>query len=285
MMGDAAHVLGREDAINDREANGRSRFGTRSIVGGVWQASMLLWSVATILMTGCVPSREANLNAADLPMGLRVVTPSGGMNYRVYVPPGYRAGAPMPTIVFLHGWGEQGTDNLAQMRVGLYTWMQAEPARWPFIGVFPQKESMWTPWIEQDAQVMAVLDDASRRWSVDPQRVYLMGISQGGMGAWRIAAAHPERFAAIVPMAAPGDAEQAEIVRSSMKGVAVWAIHGENDQFVGTDQGEVMVQAARAVGTDVRWTLVPGVAHNCWDKALDEYDIGAWLLTHSKAKP
>lgn len=246
---------------------------------------LLLLGVAAMVMAGCVPSREANLNAADLPMGIRVMTPEGGMNYRVSVPPGYRAGTPMPTIVFLHGWGEQGRDNLAQMRVGLYTWMQAEPARWPFIGVFPQKESMWTPWIEQDAQVLAVMDDASRRWSVDPQRVYLMGISQGGMGAWRIAAAHPDRFAAIVPMAAPGDAEQAEIVRSSMKGVAVWAIHGENDQFVGTDQGEVMVQAARAVGADVRWTLVPGVAHNCWDKALDEYDIGAWLLSHSRSEP
>src|SRR5260370_21155351 len=100
-------------------------------------------------------------------------------------------------IVFLHGGGERGEDGLLQTDVGLGHAIREHAANFPFIVVMPQcrKDKLWTQ-PDMQAQALAALDQSSREFHADRNRVYLTGLSMGGYGTWDLAVKYPKRFAA-----------------------------------------------------------------------------------------
>jgi predicted peptidase len=200
--------------------------------------------------------------------------------YAVYVPRGYDASKAWPAIVFLHGAGECGRDGQKHLAVGLGPAVMLDAERWPFVVVFPQKPEVKKQWEEYDAPVMAMLEAAQKEWRVDTARVYLTGLSQGGHGTWAIAAAHPDRFAAIVPVCGYGDPS---LVAAKVKGIPTWVFHGEADTSVKVDESRAMVAAITAAGGEPKLTTYPDVGHNSWDKAYREPELVPWLL--SKTRP
>ena len=106
------------------------------------------------------------------------------MAYAVWLPPGYDRSRAWPCIVFLNGSGECGTDGLKQTWQGIGPELQAHPERWPFVVVLPQKPREDEEWEEHEDLVLGVLRAARKAWRIDPERIALTGISQGGHGVW-----------------------------------------------------------------------------------------------------
>ena len=254
--------------------------------------------VALAVLAACGSSEAAPQH--DEPSPARTETPSGtaastdvragqhagefngrveravAMKYLLHVPREYAADTARrwPVILYLHGGSLRGADVERLRRMGLPAVAEADSA-FPFIVVSPllPERQLWT---DTDA-VMALLDDVLARHRADPSRVYLTGHSVGGNGAWYVAYRHPERFAAVAPMAGPANPWWA----LRLARVPLWVFHGERDDIVSVDESRGMVDAVRAEGgADVRLTVLPGRDHFILD-VYENRDLYRWFLRHA----
>jgi predicted peptidase len=213
------------------------------------------------------------------------------LEYVVYVPRGYDPSRAWPLILFLHGSGESGTDGSRQLAQGLPRELVWNPDRWPFIVIIPQKPSQDTEWEQYELELMTVLARARREYNVDPSRLILTGLSQGGHGAWVLGARHAELWAAVVPVCGYSRAPRggtgvfngmaAELV-AGLKAVPVWAFHGEADDVVPVAETRAMIAALEAAGQRPRVTTYSGVGHGCWERAYGESELPTWLLARRR---
>jgi hypothetical protein len=199
--------------------------------------------------------------------------------YLVDLPADYRTDSARrwPLILYLHNADEQGT-NLRRVRKSGLAGLIQRGKRLPAIVVSPQAplgEEFSMPVLEQ------LLDEVCARYRVDPDRVYLTGISAGGDGTWDFAAAHPERLAAIVPICGEGNPSDAARLRD----LPVWAFHGINDQSVPVVLTVAMVDAIRRAGGHPHLTLFPHTGHNAWDQAYALDALFTWLLAQKRGQP
>jgi len=196
--------------------------------------------------------------------------------YQLFLPKAYRAGGKKwPLILFLHGSGERGT-NLDLVKVHGPPKIVDRKPDFPFIVVSPQcPRGQW--W---DNKVLtALLDDVIAKYSVNTDQIYLTGLSMGGFGTWSLAAAHPDRFAAIVPICGGGDPKTAD----KLKTLPIWVFHGEKDRGVPIARSREMVSAIRKAGGNVKFTSYPKLGHNCWTVTYDNPVLYTWLLKQSLA--
>lgn len=98
------------------------------------------------------------------------------------------------------------------------------------------------------------------------------------VGGWRLATRYPELFAAIAPICGGGFPDLA----SELKDVPVWAFHGAEDDVVKLEVGQQMVDALRACGGNVRFTVYPGVGHDSWTRTYDNPELYEWFLQHRR---
>jgi predicted peptidase len=191
----------------------------------------------------------------------------------------------VPVILFLHGAGEAGTDGQKPTQVGIGPAVRTREATFPFLVVFPQASERvpasfgsWLPGQPDAERALAILDEVQRDYRADPRRVYLTGISVGGNGVWHLAAAHPERWAAIVPVCGLGPVTKA----AAVKDIPCWCFHGAEDGNVSVEQSRKMVAALRQAGGSPRYTEYPDVGHNSWERAYDSDELYDWLLKQAK---
>ena len=208
----------------------------------------------------------------------RTVTVGGkDMKYVVYVPSSYDPAKPMPSIIFLNGAGECGTDGWREV----YHFggaIMLKPEEWPFIIMFPQKQDVKTAWEDEEPMVMEVLKKTKAELNVDDSRLYLTGLSQGGHGTWTIAAKHPDMFAAIAPVCGWADEDVAKKVAK----LPIWTFHGDKDEAVKLQSSLDMQKWIEAAGGTCKLTIYPGVGHNSWDNAYRNENLAAWFLEHKK---
>jgi predicted peptidase len=217
-------------------------------------------------------------------------------HFRVFTPKGWSKKKKWPVILFLHGAGERGDDNLAQTRVGIGPAILQQNAKFPFIVVLPQcPKNRW--WTEPEMQALALnaLDQTVKELNGDGNRTYLTGLSMGGYGSWAIVAKNPSRFAALavvcggvrppprvnVPQPSDGLAASADpygAVAAKVGKTPVWVFHGGADPVVPVTESRKMVEALKAAGGNVRYNEYEGVGHNSWDKAYAEPEIFTWML-------
>ncbi|MHB0857307.1 MAG: carboxylesterase family protein [Anaerolineae bacterium] len=206
------------------------------------------------------------------------------LSYLLHVPRVAERGEPerlWPLVLFLHGAGERGDDPEVVKAHGIPKLAERDPDL-PFIAISPQcpTGTWWTIWIDA---LLALLDEVASRQPVDPQRVYLTGISMGGYGSWALGALHPERFAAVAPICGGGTASlgSPDIV-CALKDTPVWAFHGALDDVVVLSESEVLVERLRACGGNVRFTVYPDAGHDSWTQTYDDPAFLAWLLAQKK---
>lgn len=223
-------------------------------------------------------------------------------HFRVFTPKGWSKKKKSPVILFLHGAGERGDDNLAQIRVGIAPAIVKQQDSFPFVVVLPQcpKNRWWSEPAMQE-QALKALDQSMAEFNCDSNRAYLTGLSMGGYGSWAIAANNPDRFAAlavvcggIVPprgLALPKDADPSNSSSNPYSAVAakigktpVWVFHGNADQAVPVSESRKMVEALKAAGGNVRYNEYDGVGHNSWDRAYGEAEIFPWMLAQKRKK-
>jgi predicted peptidase len=210
--------------------------------------------------------------------------------YAVWLPPGYDRTRAWPCIVSLGGSGECGTDGAKQTQQGIGPDLLAHPGRWPCVVVLPQKPREDEEWEEREDLVLGVLHAAQKSWRIDPDRVALTGISQGGHGAWMIGARHPELWSCLVPVCGYG---RARTVSRAWR-LPVWAFQGLKDDVVDPREPEKIVAALRerqqAAGLDAedprvaRLTLYPDLGHGCWAAAYADSTLSAWMLAQRRAR-
>lgn len=225
-----------------------------------------------------VPAKSFN---APAERGFLMKTVSVGgkdMKYVVYVPLAYDPTKPMPTIIFLNGVGECGTDGLKHALIGLGSAVMLDSTQWPFIVIFPQKQDKKANWEDEAPMVMAILKQTKQELNIDDSRLYLTGLSQGGHGTWAIAARHPDLFAAIAPVCGWGDEE----IAKKLAKMPIWVFHGDADDAVKVESARDMEKWIIAAGGECKLTIYPGVGHNSWDNAYRNENLGAWFLEHEK---
>lgn len=223
----------------------------------------------------------------------QTVTRTVGYKYLLSLPTDYdtKSGRRWPLLLFLHGSGERGDDVWSIARHGPPKLLRAEGADAPaasaalaqqFIVVSPQCPK--NRWWDTEA-VLALLDHIEATHAVDLRRVYLTGLSMGGFATWELGLAHPERFAAIVPICGGGafatvfNANQTR--RSALHRLGVWAFHGAKDPTVPLTESERMVELLKKTNhNDVQLTVYPEAHHDSWTETYANPDLYAWLLRH-----
>lgn len=208
----------------------------------------------------------------------------GGLPYLLFLPKGYNASGKerWPLVVFLHGSGERGTDIEVIKKHGPPMLVEQDSA-FPFIVISPQLPEQgpdagryWSvPPLDQ------LLDHALKTWRIDPSRVYLTGLSLGGIATWDWGTARPERFAALAPVAAFGDPKRA----CAAKDVPVWAFHGDHDDVVDARGDFEMIDALKKCGAAPRLTIYPNTDHWSWVAAYNDPALWMWLLHQRKMPP
>lgn len=205
----------------------------------------------------------------------------------VYVPPNYDPNQKWPIILFLHGSGERGSDNREQLRIGLAPAIKEDPSRCPGIVVFPQSKSPstvaidgWLPGTADGKRAIDALEQTIAEYSIDPDRVYLTGVSMGGIGSWSHAIHDPDRWAAVVPICGGGNSRKAERIAQ----LPIWCFHGSADAVVPAAFSRLMVEALKKSGGSPHYTEYPGVGHRSWEQAYREKDLWVWLFDQKRTE-
>jgi len=113
--------------------------------------------------------------------------------------------------------------------------------------------------------IMTLLDEIQGVLTVDPNRIYLTGVSAGGNGTWSIGLRHPERFAALAPV----------------MGYYGWPFTVP-EKTIPLDAEQNLVDELKACGGDVQFTVFPGVGHDVNQEKVYSSELYEWLLEHKK---
>lgn len=214
------------------------------------------------------------------------------MPYRLFVPPGYDRGRTYPLVLWLHGGGGRGSDNRKQISegnsIGATVWtLPRNQARFPALVLAPQcpEGEMWTtigPNVRPTPRlldVMALLKQLQREYRIDPARIYVAGQSMGGFATWALLAEYPKTFAAAIPICGGGDEKSAP----KMKGIPIWAFHGELDRAVSVERSRRMVAAVVRAGGKARLTEYKGVDHVVWNRAFSDPKLLPWVFAQTRS--
>ena len=193
-----------------------------------------------LLCIGALSDSAAQTRESDLFEARSFKLPSTTMYYRLFKPKDFDPSKKYPIVTALHGGGERGSDNRVQVdREDLaHPWIEdSVQARVPHFILVPQcPANMWWwssntgkgPISEPSKGLVDLLDSLKKEFPLDTNRIYLQGLSVGGLGTWDLLRLRPGYFTAAAPCAGLGDVAFAGDVSRT----AVWAFHGEVDPTV-----------------------------------------------------
>ena len=204
------------------------------------------------------------------------------------------SGEKVPLVIFLHGAGERGTDNTAQLRHGvteLLDYLEKNEKGYRILaGQVPHGKR----WVEVDwaakghempkepsltmGLLLELLENRLSDSRTDTARVYVTGISMGGFGTWDIISRRPEVFAAAMPICGGGDTAQA----SKMGKVSIWAFHGSSDGAVRVSRSRDMMSALWATGANVHYREYPDAGHNVWTTTYRDNAVLKWFFSRRR---
>ncbi|MCP4513314.1 MAG: hypothetical protein GY826_43725 [Fuerstiella sp.] len=217
-------------------------------------------------------------------------------HYRLMPPLNAEEGKQYPLVLFLHGAGERGTDNALQL---LYLPEQMAQPRWrerfPCYILAPQCRANQR-WVEVDwglpethnaptepsdqiKVVLQILETTLAEESIDRNRIYLTGLSMGGVGSWDLGVRRPDLFAAVATIC--GGADNSTV--TALSDVPMWVAHGDADTAVPVRRSRLAVDALRKGGGNAVYVELPGVGHNSWTPSYSDNDgLVPWMFRQVK---
>jgi predicted peptidase len=218
------------------------------------------------------------------------------MPYRLFRP---EAAGKVPLLMYLHGSGGLGDDNLKQLGLGnifgTRVWLLPEnQKRFPCYVVAPQTDRGWIKYdfTRQDAGpakelpgfgdgsrlAVEIVDHLLREFAIDERRVYVVGQSMGGAGTWNVIANRPQFFAAAVICCGSMSSETgSEAIETPL-----WNFHGAADKTVAVALSRERMAARRIAGGRPLYTEYPGVEHNVWQWAFTEPALVDWMFSQRR---
>jgi predicted peptidase len=226
-----------------------------------------------------------------------------GLPYRLLYPIAFDTKKQYPLLIFLHGAYEKGNDNEVQLDIGgRYFLVDSNRRNFPAVIVFPQCPSndLWAffdaefdsmgvlkraifPFRKEPTAITSLLkqllDSLMSLSFIDSGKIYIGGLSQGGMGVFDMVARYPDIFAAAFAICGAGKISTAD---KFARQTALWIFHGADDDVVPVRFSRQLYQKLKKLGADVRYTEYAGVRHQSWINALQEKELLPWLFSKSK---
>ena len=223
------------------------------------------------------------------------------LQYRIMYPENFSKTQQYPVVLFLHGAGERGDDNKKQLVHGSKLFAdKTNRGAFPAIVIFPQcpKNDYWSK-VEVDRStnpiglefkyetgpttsmkmVINLMDEFAEKPFVKKEKIYVGGLSMGGMGTFEILYRRPEMFAAAFVICGGGNPESAKVYADK---IDLWVFHGAEDNVVDPQLSLNMVSAILKHGGKPNFTLYADANHNSWDPAFAEPKLLTWLFSKSK---
>ena len=216
--------------------------------------------------------------------------------YRYRKPDNFNPNKKYPLLLFLHGSGGRGSDNEQQLwdanSIGAFakqkisskyqTYIFAPQVpngeRWVSTNWNTEKYSM-IPISRSMKYTFEALDSyIDKNQNVDKNRIYVLGMSMGGWGAWDAISRRPNYFAAAVPICGGGDPDQAV----NLKNVNIWAWHGKEDTVIDISKSQLMVSAVKKQKGDIRFTELKTRGHDSWLDVWNSKELWKWLYNQRK---
>jgi predicted peptidase len=216
------------------------------------------------------------------------------LEYRLFSPEAASSDNRLPLVLFLHGAGERGDDNTAQLKHGVVEFFKRQQQH-PCYILAPQcpKDERWvdvdwnretgrgafeespSTWMRLALMSVQSLVDSGK---VDPDRIYVTGLSMGGYGTWYAAGMKETPFAAAAPICGGGDPMWAQ----RYVDLPLWVFHGDADNAVPVDRSREMVKSITKAGGNPIYTEYPGVGHDSWTETYANGLFHDWLMSQSK---
>lgn len=220
---------------------------------------------------------------------LQYTTSDDTLLYRLLKPATQKENERYPLVIFLHGSGERGNDNVVTLKhIAPLFLKESNRATYPCFVMVPQcpENENWTypDWYREPKEpmssVISLIDSLKTLPSIDTSRIYITGLSMGGYGTWYLLTKYPDMFAAAVPICGAGDAHQVE----KFIHVPIWNFHGAKDDAVSVDNSRKMIQALKDAGGNPIYTEYKKVGHESWVNAYSEPKLLPWLFSQKAAK-
>lgn len=230
--------------------------------------------------------------------------PELNLPYRLLRPQNFDASQKYPLVIFLHGSYEKGFNNESQLAIGGRFFLRDSVRKnYPAYVLFPQcpLSDAWAyfdattdpstgivtkvnfPFNKKPTDVSGVLmrliDSIKNADKIDPSRIYIAGLSQGGMGVLDLIARYPDVFAAGISICGAGDANTSKNFAGK---VPLWLFHGDQDDVVPVSFSRSYYKKLQKLNADVRYSEYPGVLHNSWVTAFAEPELLSWLFSKAK---
>jgi predicted peptidase len=218
------------------------------------------------------------------------------MPYRLFRPATNKR---VPLVLYLHGSGGLGDDNLKQLGLGnifgTRIWLLPEnQERNPCYVVVPQTDRGWARYdlsqqSDGSAKMLPGLGDGTRvaleivaalcrEFQIDEDRIYVTGQSMGGAGTWHMTAQRPKLFAAAVACCGSPTLEDA----TQSIATPLWNFHGDADPSVPVTVSRERIAALRKAGGHPLYTEYASVGHNVWEWAYTEPELIKWVFSQSR---
>lgn len=216
---------------------------------------------------------------------------------RILTPLNFQKGKKYPVVLFLHGSGERGNDNEAQLNWGADMFLDSTiRVKFPAIVVFPQcpSNSKWSEYnksLNSDSTgytwkndpkifnslklVSEFIDTLLTSNEVDKRRIYVGGLSMGGFGTLELLWRKPNTFAAAFPICGAGNPEKLKEYRTNLP---IWLFHGEKDPVIPVSNSRLLYNVLKTTSAKPRYTEYPNVGHDSWKNAFMEPTLLPWLF-------
>ncbi|GGB80369.1 phospholipase [Flavobacterium suaedae] len=204
------------------------------------------------------------------------ITVEKQLNYLLYTPESTKQSKPL--IIFLHGSGEKGND-LEKVKVhGPFKYLKTHKLDAYVLAPQCPYEEYW------DEEVLyRLIQKVIKENKIDPDRIYLTGLSMGGWGVWNLAFAYPDMFAALVPIA--GFVDRVPMIENcKIKDIPTRIFHGLLDDVVDVSYSINIYKKLQTCSTDIELTIFDDANHDSWTRVYDDPAIYEWMLQQKKKK-
>ncbi|MBB3188507.1 prolyl oligopeptidase family serine peptidase [Microbacter margulisiae] len=254
-----------------------------------------IYPLAMTLLLFCLGSSFSFAQTSRFSSAKYVDSKGDTLNYRILTPD-YDTLRTYPLVIFLHGSGERGNDNEAQLKWGVMNFATDRALTMhPAIIVAPQcpDNEDWSNFSEDSIThqlhllsepsmpmrlVIQLIHQLIRTLPVDTNRIYITGLSMGGYGTYDAIERYPGLFAAAVPVCGAGDTTKV----ASFAHIPIWIFHGAEDAAVNPSYALEMLEALKKAGAHPGFTFYPEVGHFSWLAAYSDPLMMEWLFRQHK---